>query len=162
MNHTKMPVGEIPFTTEALKANLSRLENEWENYQTTRDRGGIYGYLTAVFELVTWWKHEHKAQEYARRALSMQRRQLVPKIAEPFAAVIFCTADPEKVDYRMRSKCHGFYATRRCTRIWMNRYGILSSARAVSTNVRLDIPVALGEVRVEEIKWPRISCQIPG
>ena len=104
MNHTKMPVGEIPFTTEALKANLSRLENEWENYQTTRDRGGIYGYLTAVFELVTWWKHEHKAQEYARRALSMQRRQLVPKIAEPFAAVIFCTADPEKVDYRMRSK----------------------------------------------------------
>jgi hypothetical protein len=55
-----MPVGEIPFTTEALKANLSWLENEWENYQTTRDRGGIYGYLTAVFELVTWWKHEHK------------------------------------------------------------------------------------------------------
>ncbi len=35
-------------------------------------------------------------------------------------------------------------------------------AAAVSTNVRLDIPVALGEVRVEEIKWPRISCQIPG
>jgi hypothetical protein len=28
----------------------------------------------------------------------------VPKIAEPFAAVIYCIADPEKVDYRMRSK----------------------------------------------------------
>ena len=37
----------------------------------------------------------------------------------------------------------------------MSRYGILSSARAVSTNVRLDIPVALGEVCVQVIKWPR-------
>jgi hypothetical protein len=58
----------------------------------------------AVFELVTWWKDEQKATEYARRALSVQGRQPVPEIAEPFAAVIFCTADPEKVDYRMRSK----------------------------------------------------------
>jgi hypothetical protein len=98
------PSINIGFSTEALKANLSRLENEWENYQNTRDRDGIYGYLTAVFELVSWWKHEQKAIEYARRALSIQHRQLVPKIAEPFAAVIFCTADPEKVDYRMRSK----------------------------------------------------------
>jgi hypothetical protein len=39
-------------------------------------------------------------------------------------------------------------------RIWMSRYGTLSSARAVSTDVRLDIPVASGEVRVKEIKRP--------
>ena len=32
------------------------------------------------------------------------RERQVSNIAEPFAAVIFCTADPEKVDYRMRSK----------------------------------------------------------
>jgi hypothetical protein len=43
---------DTAFSTEALKANLSRLENEWENYQTTRDRDGIYQYLAAVFELV--------------------------------------------------------------------------------------------------------------
>jgi hypothetical protein len=98
------PSINIAFSTDALKANLSRLEDEWETYQATRDRDGIYGYLAAVFELVGWWKHEHKAVEYARRALSVQRRQPVPEIAEPFAAVIFCTADPEKVDYRMRSK----------------------------------------------------------
>jgi hypothetical protein len=98
------PSLDIAFSTDALKANLSRLEDEWETYQATRDRDGIYRYLAAVFELVTWWKHEQKAIEYARRALSVQRRQLVPKIEEPFAAVIYCTADPEKVDYRMRSK----------------------------------------------------------
>ena len=98
------PSLNVAFSTDALKANLSRLEDEFETYQATRDRDGIYGYLAAVFELVMWWKHEHKAVEYARRALSIQRRQTVPNIAEPFAAVIFCTADPERVDYRMRSK----------------------------------------------------------
>ena len=98
------PSAKVAFSTDALKANLSRLQDEWETYQNTRDRDGIYGYLAAVFELVMWWKHEQKATEYARRALSVQRRQTAPKIAEPFAAVIFCTADPEKVDYRMRSK----------------------------------------------------------
>ena len=98
------PSAAIAFSTEALKANLERLESEWETYQNTRDRDGIYQYLAAVFELIMWWKHEQKAVEYARRALSVQRRQTVPNIAEPFAAVIFCTADPEKVDYRMRSK----------------------------------------------------------
>ncbi len=98
------PSLNVAFSTDALKANLSRLEDEFETYQATRDRDGIYGYLAAVFELVMWWKHEHKAVVYARRALSIQRRQTVPNIAEPFAAVIFCTADPEKVDYRMRSK----------------------------------------------------------
>jgi hypothetical protein len=46
----------IPFSTEALKANLLRLQDEWETVQVSRDRGAIYGYLSAVFELVTWWE----------------------------------------------------------------------------------------------------------
>jgi hypothetical protein len=100
----KRPSLDIAFTTEALKANLVRVRDEWVNYQNTRDRDGIYLYLNSVFELVSWWKHEQKAIEYAHRALSVQRRQPVPKIAEPFAVVIYCTADPEKVDYRVRSK----------------------------------------------------------
>ena len=82
----------------------TRREHEWQEYQTSRDRDGIYRYLGPLFELVTWWAHERKAIEYARRALSVQRHQPAPNIAEPFAAVIFCTADPEKVDYRTRSK----------------------------------------------------------
>jgi hypothetical protein len=99
----KRPSLDIAFTTEALKANLSRLRDEWENYQATRDRDGIYRYLTPLFELVGWWAHERKDKEYAQQALRLQRPP-VPKIADPFAAVIFCTADPEKLDYRMRSK----------------------------------------------------------
>ena len=42
----------IPFSTEALRANLLRLQNEWETYQTTRDRDAVYGYLSLVYETV--------------------------------------------------------------------------------------------------------------
>ena len=40
----------IPFSAEAMRASLLRLENEWETYQTTQDRDAVYGYLSAVFE----------------------------------------------------------------------------------------------------------------
>ena len=98
------PSANIAFSTDALKANLSRLEDEWETYQATRDRDGIYRYLSPLFELVTWWAQERKSVEYARRALWLRGHGTLVKEPEPFAAVIYCTADPEKVDYRMRSK----------------------------------------------------------
>jgi hypothetical protein len=63
----------------------------------------IYGYLSAVFDLVTWWSAENCAVERARRAL--QLRNIAPSDHdEPFAAIIFCTADRKKVDRRTRSK----------------------------------------------------------
>jgi hypothetical protein len=93
----------IPFSTEALKASLLRLQNEWETIQASRDRNAIYHYLAAVFELVTWWEHDQKEIEYAHRALQLQGRRSVRE-PEPFAAVIFCTSDPDNVDDRMRSK----------------------------------------------------------
>jgi hypothetical protein len=55
----------IPFSTEALKANLLRLQNEWEMVQASRDRKAIYQYLTAVFGLVTWRAKEGKAVKRA-------------------------------------------------------------------------------------------------
>jgi hypothetical protein len=98
------PAANIAFSSDALAANLARLKDEYENYQNSRDRNAIYAYLTTVFELVTLWNHERRAVEYARCALSAPRRHPVPKIAEPFAAIIACTSDPQKVDYRTRSK----------------------------------------------------------
>ena len=93
----------IPFSTEALKANLLRLQTEWEATQASRDRGAIYGYLTAVFELVEWWAKEGRAVNRARRALCLRGYSSVRQ-TEPFAAVILCTSDPDKVDDRTRSK----------------------------------------------------------
>jgi hypothetical protein len=93
----------IPFSTEALKANLLRLEGEWEMVQAQRDRHAIYNYLAAVFELVSWWSNEGKAVKRAQRALHLRGYSSVRE-PEPFAAVILCTSDPDKVGDRTRSK----------------------------------------------------------
>jgi len=98
------PAANVDFSTEALKANLQRLEREWEICQSTRDRDAIYGYLTAVFELVTVWAHERTAVDYARWALWLRGHRSAVVSPEPFAAVIFCTSDRKKVDFRTRSK----------------------------------------------------------
>jgi hypothetical protein len=86
-----------------LQANLLRLRNEWEAVQASRDRNAIYQYLAAVFELVTWWEHDRREVGYAYRALQLQGHNSVRE-PEPFAAVVLCTSDPEKVDDRTRSK----------------------------------------------------------
>ena len=66
-------------------------------------RDAIYGYLTAVFDLVAWWAAENRAVERAHKALRLQR--MCPfEGEEPFAAIIRCTGDPTKVDKRTRSK----------------------------------------------------------
>jgi hypothetical protein len=86
---------EIPFTTEALRVTPARIRDEWDNYQASRDR--------AIFQLIEWWAHERRANEYAQQALRLQRPQ-APKISDPFAAIIFCTSDREKADFKTRSK----------------------------------------------------------
>ena len=100
----KEPVqDDVPYTTQALRQDLLRVRNAWENCQASRERNAIYGYLTAVFNLVAWWTAEHRALERAHKALRLHR--MCPfDDEEPFAAIIRCTADPAKVDKRTRSK----------------------------------------------------------
>src|SRR5437868_5367318 len=94
---------DIPYTDEALKQDLLRVQNAWDDSQARRERDAIYTYLTAVFELVAWWMAENRALERAQKAL--QLRRIIPSDhEEPFAAIIRCTADPAKVDKRTRSK----------------------------------------------------------
>ena len=93
----------VPYSKEALKQDLTRVRNAWEDCQTSRDRNAIYGYLSAVFDLVMWWAAEDRAVSRARWALQLQGVD-VPHADEPFAAIIFATADREKVDKRTRSK----------------------------------------------------------
>jgi hypothetical protein len=93
----------IPYTDQALKQDLLRVQNAWDESQARRERDAIYGYLTAVFELVAWWAAEHRALERAQKALRL-RRIMPTDHDEPFAAIIRCTADPAKVDKRTRSK----------------------------------------------------------
>ena len=93
----------VPYSREALKQDLFRVRTSWKYCQANRDRNAIYGYLSAVFDLVMWWRAEDRAISRARWALQLQGVDL-PTADEPFAMVIFCTADRAKVDKRTRSK----------------------------------------------------------
>jgi hypothetical protein len=100
----RAPVQEdVPYADQALRQDLLRVRNAWEESQSCRRRDGIYVYLTAVFDLVGWWTAEKRARERAHKALRL--RNMTPFDDEdPFAAIIRCTSDPSKVDKRTRSK----------------------------------------------------------
>jgi hypothetical protein len=102
--HLRKPLqDDVPYTSQALREDLRRVRNAWDDCQAKRDRDAIYGYLTAVFDLVIWWAAEGRAVSRGRWALKLQGRD-VPNSDEPFAAIILVTADPAKVDKRTRSK----------------------------------------------------------
>jgi hypothetical protein len=103
-SRVKEPIqDDVPYGTQALRQDLLRVRNAWEECQASRKRDAIYTYLTAVFDLVAWWVAEDRALEHAHKALRLQR--ICPFDGEePFAAIIRCTADPTKVDKRTRSK----------------------------------------------------------
>jgi hypothetical protein len=94
---------DIPYTHEALKQDLLRLQNAWDESQASRERDAIYIYLGAVFELVAWWMADNRALERAEKALRLRHLTSFDQ-EEPFAAIIRSTADPAKVDKRTRSK----------------------------------------------------------
>jgi hypothetical protein len=97
------PKEAIPYSNEAMRQDLDRLRDTWEDVQSSRDRKAIYGYLTAVYDLLAWWTAEGQEIDRARRALRLQRLD-VSEREDAFAAVIRCTADPAKADKRTRSK----------------------------------------------------------
>jgi hypothetical protein len=94
---------DVPYTAQALRQDLTRVRRAWEDCQGSRHRNAIYGYLSAVFDLVMWWAAEGHAVSRARWALQLLHLDL-PTTNEPFAAIILCTADPKRVDKRTRSK----------------------------------------------------------
>jgi hypothetical protein len=100
---TKPAQDDVPYTARALRQDLERLRNAWNECQGRRDRDAVYTYLTTVFDLVAWWTAEGRALDRARWALRLQNAD-ASTCNEPFAGVILCTADPARVDKRTRSK----------------------------------------------------------
>jgi hypothetical protein len=93
------------YSTKVVQLELSRVKKAWTKYKSTqdRDRDGIYNYLQAVFDLISKWKKLGDRKVECHRIFGRANHN--PQIpAEPFAAVIFCTSDPEKVHDRTRGK----------------------------------------------------------
>jgi hypothetical protein len=99
-NPTKV---EVPYSDAALRQDLQRIRTLWDQSQGSRQRGAIYGYLAAVYALVTWWAADGRETERSRRGLRLLRLEVCDR-EDPFGAVIRCTADPAKADKRTRSK----------------------------------------------------------
>ena len=87
----------IPYSTTALRQDLTRVRSAWAKCQRRRRRDAIYTYLSAVYDLVIWWAAEGRDVERARRALRT-RLLVISEREDPFAAIIRCTADPVRVD----------------------------------------------------------------
>ena len=100
---TCLPKDQIPYSSEALRQDLQRVHLAWEECQSSRSRDAIYGYLSAVYGLVTWWAAEGQEIPRARRALRLQGLEQSAR-EDAFAAIIRCTANPAKADKRTRSK----------------------------------------------------------
>ena len=88
----------------AISDELEHVRRAWMRYQSTRKRDAVYGYLTAVFEIGQHWEKQHRAKVSSHQAVVATKQRRVVRIEEPFAAVIFCTSDPEVVDSKTRSK----------------------------------------------------------
>jgi hypothetical protein len=97
------PKEAVPYSNEAMRQDLQRVRNAWDDCQASRDRNAIYRYLTAVYGLMVWWTAEGREVNRARRALRLQRLEVTDR-EDPFASVIRATADPAKADKRTRSK----------------------------------------------------------
>jgi hypothetical protein len=97
------PKVEVPYSDAALRQDLQRVRTLWDQSQATRQRDAIYGYLGAVYALVTWWTAEGRETDRSRRALRLLQLEGFDH-EDPFAAVIRCTAAPVKADKRTRSK----------------------------------------------------------
>ncbi len=91
-------------SSSAVEYELITARVAWKEYQSTRKRGAVYDYLGGVYATVQRWKKERRAKGKSHQALKGTGRCSPIRNLEPFAAVIFCTSDPHKVDAKTRSK----------------------------------------------------------
>jgi hypothetical protein len=98
-----LPTTPVPYSSVALRQDIRRIRSVWTECQSNRSRDAIYAYLSAVYDLVAWWAAEGRDLDRARRGIRLLG--LKPSsLEDPFAAIVRCTADPEKADKRTRSK----------------------------------------------------------
>jgi hypothetical protein len=89
--------------TSEIEAELAEIKRAWGIYRSTNSREAVYIYLSKVFAVVGRWRRLDCALKNARAALRLRPNppQMKP---EPFAIVIFCTAEPKVVDDKTQSK----------------------------------------------------------
>jgi hypothetical protein len=85
-----------------IRQRLEKIRDAWDDFQASRVRDAVYGYLEAVFALVSHYKTRRKTNKLLRHAFQFS---ILPfdKAADPFTAVIRCTCD-DTIDSKTISK----------------------------------------------------------
>jgi hypothetical protein len=87
---------------DRLRQRLVVVCNAWDEFQECRKRDAVYGYLRAVFALVTDYKGRRRTKRLLRRTFQFAGLPF-DKNSDPFAAVIRCTSE-RNVDNKTISK----------------------------------------------------------
>src|SRR5215831_7057210 len=87
---------------KGLKQRLVDVCNAWDDFQETRDRDAVYGYLRAVFSIVQHYRWKDRTKKLVRRAFKFAGLPVDMK-ADPFAVVVRCTCD-QQLDRKTISK----------------------------------------------------------
>jgi hypothetical protein len=74
-----------------LRRRLKKIRGAWNDFQTSRVRNAVYGYLAAVFSIVVHYKVRRRTTRLLRHAFKFANLPF-DKNADPFTAVIRCTS----------------------------------------------------------------------
>jgi hypothetical protein len=85
-----------------LRQWLEKVRRAWDDFQASRARDAVYGYLEAVFAIVTHYKVRRRTSRLLRHAFEFAKLPF-DKNADPFTAVIRRTCG-NTVDSKMISK----------------------------------------------------------
>ena len=77
------------------------MRDAWDEFQTSRARDAVYGYLEAVFAVAEHYRARRRTNELLRHAFKFASLRF-DKNADPFASVIRCTCG-DAVDSKMIS-----------------------------------------------------------
>jgi hypothetical protein len=85
-----------------LRRRLEKIRDAWDDFQASRARDAVYGYLGAVFAIVEHYKVRRRTNKLLRHAFEFAEQPL-DKNADPFTAVIRCTCN-DSIDSKTISK----------------------------------------------------------
>jgi hypothetical protein len=85
-----------------LRRWLEKIRDAWDQFQASRARDAVYGYLEAVFAIVEHYKVRRRTNKLLRHAFKFADQPL-DKNANPFTAVIRCTCN-DSIDRKTISK----------------------------------------------------------
>jgi hypothetical protein len=85
-----------------IRRRFEKIRDAWNDFQASRTRDAVYGYLEAVFAIVKHYKVRRRTKKLLRHAFECAELPF-DKNADPFTAVIRCTSD-DNADNKTISK----------------------------------------------------------